>query len=156
MPCADLDERRKYQREYMRVYRVLNRERVLVQQRASRERRREAIRATAREHDRNSPRRKLQKRLSLHAYRIRHGNPVRHLSPGTEAFEYAAIILGDPCVYCGEPSTEIDHIVPVSQGGTSEWDNLAPACTTCNRSKQAKSLIVFLSRRAGLIHGKKA
>lgn len=33
---------------------------------------------------------------------------------------------------------EIDHIVPVSKGGSSDPDNLQLLCRTCNRSKHAK------------------
>jgi len=62
----------------------------------------------------------------------------------SEAIAYAEIIIKDPCVYCGAPSTEIDHIVPVSISHSSHWTNLAPACGFCNSSKGAKSLLAFL------------
>lgn len=39
------------------------------------------------------------------------------------------------CVYCGEPATQVDHIVPVSKGGTDDVSNLVPACRSCNSSK---------------------
>lgn len=29
----------------------------------------------------------------------------------------------------------VDHIIPKSEGGTSDWDNLQPMCTDCNRKK---------------------
>jgi hypothetical protein len=46
------------------------------------------------------------------------------------------------CVYCGEVSGEmhIDHIVPVSRGGSDDPDNLCVACRSCNLSKGAKLL----------------
>lgn len=45
-------------------------------------------------------------------------------------------ILMDPCAYCGDAwPTTIDHIIPVSKGGTSERSNLAPACRPCNMEK---------------------
>jgi 5-methylcytosine-specific restriction endonuclease McrA len=31
---------------------------------------------------------------------------------------------------------EIDHSVPLAQGGTNRFSNLVPACIPCNRSKQ--------------------
>lgn len=34
---------------------------------------------------------------------------------------------------------EVDHSVPVAEGGTDHVNNLLPAHTTCNRSKQARS-----------------
>ena len=44
------------------------------------------------------------------------------------------------CVYCGKktPAEELtmDHIVPVSRGGTTSKGNVAPACKTCNIKKK--------------------
>lgn len=47
---------------------------------------------------------------------------------------------GHKCVYCG--STEnlaADHVVPLIQGGSSELDNLATACKSCNSSKSGRT-----------------
>lgn len=70
------------------------------------------------------------------------------VSDNTEAREYAAILLRDPCVYCGGQGGTIDHIVPVSEGGSGDPVNLAGACGRCNRSKQAKPLLTYLLARA--------
>ena len=46
------------------------------------------------------------------------------------------------CQYCGfhasEKELEIDHIVPVSRGGTNDIDNLRTSCSKCNKKKGAK------------------
>lgn len=44
------------------------------------------------------------------------------------------------CQYCGERgfSLELDHVEPISRGGTNELGNLITACSTCNKSKRAK------------------
>jgi predicted restriction endonuclease len=46
---------------------------------------------------------------------------------------------GYRCRECGatnhETSLEVDHIIPVSQGGTDELGNLQTLCTPCNRAK---------------------
>ncbi len=34
---------------------------------------------------------------------------------------------------------EVDHSVPKAKGGTDHGNNLVPACTTCNRSKQDRA-----------------
>lgn len=51
------------------------------------------------------------------------------------------------CQYCGAhpPNTalEVDHIVAVSLGGSSERDNLVTACLECNRGKAARDLRVI-------------
>ena len=43
------------------------------------------------------------------------------------------------CRMCGrsidEVSLEVDHIIPMSEGGTDELDNLATLCRDCNRGK---------------------
>ncbi len=49
------------------------------------------------------------------------------------------------CQYCGRGEgpyvqLEIDHIIPVSKGGTNDISNLVTACFECNRAKGAKLL----------------
>ena len=40
------------------------------------------------------------------------------------------------CQYCGsEDATTVDHVLPISKGGTDDSDNLVAACTRCNYSK---------------------
>lgn len=55
------------------------------------------------------------------------------------------VIASGPCAYCGAEATEVDHIVPLTLGGTHERSNLTPACRRCNRSKGAKSLNEWLA-----------
>lgn len=48
--------------------------------------------------------------------------------------------LSGPCAYCG--STEnitMDHVIPISRGGTHGIGNLVPACLSCNNSKLDKT-----------------
>lgn len=49
------------------------------------------------------------------------------------------------CVYCGQPASTMEHLVPVHSGGTSRIDNLVPACVPCNRRKGCRSLDDFLN-----------
>lgn len=48
------------------------------------------------------------------------------------------------CRYCGRTSPEvileIDHIIPVSEGGTDDPENLVTSCYECNRGKGATLL----------------
>jgi 5-methylcytosine-specific restriction endonuclease McrA len=48
------------------------------------------------------------------------------------------------CQYCGRrfPSSELslDHVVPVSRGGKSHWENVVCACLPCNVKKGNKLL----------------
>ena len=53
------------------------------------------------------------------------------------------------CQYCGARGVrlECDHILPVSRGGSSEYDNLVTACFECNRSKRDNTLSEWIGRQ---------
>lgn len=54
------------------------------------------------------------------------------------------------CSYCGnhcDTSYTIDHIDPLSKGGTHTLDNLTIACSSCNSSKNNKPLVLWLASR---------
>lgn len=51
---------------------------------------------------------------------------------------------GEMCQYCGAPGTAVDHIQPVSRGGTGDTWNLTLACKACNSSKGDKLIAVGL------------
>ena len=48
------------------------------------------------------------------------------------------------CQYCGESKSAndltIDHVVPRSLGGKTEWENCVAACWPCNHSKGSRLL----------------
>ena len=39
------------------------------------------------------------------------------------------------CRYCGGEANEVDHIIPVSRGGSHLLSNLCASCAGCNASK---------------------
>lgn len=49
------------------------------------------------------------------------------------------------CMACGTTSAAfvVDHIVPISRGGTSERENLQPLCVSCNSRKGTKTMEEF-------------
>lgn len=49
------------------------------------------------------------------------------------------VLASGPCAFCGGPSAEVDHIVPISRGGRSGRENLQPTCKRCNRLKSNRS-----------------
>lgn len=63
------------------------------------------------------------------------------------------------CAYCCEPLTEtfqIDHIIPISKGGTNYPNNIACACRTCNRLKGDRLdwvPVLDCFRKMGLVNG---
>ena len=44
------------------------------------------------------------------------------------------------CGYCGEMATSLDHIVPRFRSGSSNRNNLVPACRSCNANKGSKNM----------------
>jgi len=50
---------------------------------------------------------------------------------------------GDRCQYCGRqlpPSQlNLDHVIPVSRGGESTWENVVSSCLRCNTRKRNRS-----------------
>lgn len=47
---------------------------------------------------------------------------------------------GNKCYYCGSTGKiTLEHLLPVSRGGTNELSNLRPACPSCNYSKHNKT-----------------
>lgn len=58
------------------------------------------------------------------------------------------------CCYCGVPifwhikgDVHVDHMTPVSRGGSNTVDNLALACETCNKQKWSYTVSEWLSVR---------
>lgn len=53
------------------------------------------------------------------------------------------------CVYCKSSalSLEVDHVIPVSRGGSNHISNLATSCRECNRSKHNKTGFEFTTWR---------
>jgi 5-methylcytosine-specific restriction endonuclease McrA len=47
------------------------------------------------------------------------------------------------CQYCGEgfvvSELTFDHVVPVSQGGRKDWENIVTSCVQCNRRKGGRT-----------------
>ena len=40
------------------------------------------------------------------------------------------------CQYCGTTShLTVDHVIPRSRGGASDWENIVTSCAPCNRRK---------------------
>lgn len=54
------------------------------------------------------------------------------------------------CAYCGCPITyqemQVDHVVPLANGGTNDLQNLNPSCPACNTFKGDKTIKSFRRR----------
>jgi 5-methylcytosine-specific restriction endonuclease McrA len=72
-------------------------------------------------------------------YRARRIENGMGVSPG---YDQEAIKRRDnyTCVYCeARANLCVDHIYPISQGGTDDYRNLACACQTCNSGKAGRT-----------------
>lgn len=78
------------------------------------------------------------------ASRTARGHERRAVPMDDTAREYVALLLRDLCSYCPSPAVTIDHIVPLSRGGTNDWWNLTGACKSCNSSKGTRHLLQHL------------
>lgn len=56
-----------------------------------------------------------------------------------EAVRARIEFFGGLCAYCKCPYQCIDHVIPISVGGTNWPSNLRPACNPCNRKKYNKT-----------------
>ena len=93
---------------------------------------------------RQTPKGRVSIRTSKLNRRSQTGKPAT-----SEAVEEVLAEYGNICPYCNQPIGEgnIDHIVPLSGGGTSERSNLVYCCARCNKSKGSKSLLEFVNYR---------
>lgn len=69
----------------------------------------------------------------------RRSKHLRRNAPGFythEQFNARWDYYGGLCWLCGEPANTIDHVIPVSSGGTNWPANLRPACQPCNSGKR--------------------
>lgn len=110
------DKVREYQREYM----AENRDRVLAWKKASRERNPD----TARQWWEDNKDRKRQYNLNRRGYNADPRLSIHHLE------------FHGACLKCGSTENlEIDHVVPLSLGGSNEQSNWQVLCKSCNCSK---------------------
>jgi 5-methylcytosine-specific restriction endonuclease McrA len=69
------------------------------------------------------------------------------------SLSFIGLLLSEThCAYClqitAPAQREIEHVQPLSKGGTHTEDNLVMACTHCNRTKHATDALTWLTKRA--------
>ena len=72
-------------------------------------------------------------------------------APGTftkEQIQARIDYYGGKCYLCGAPYEHLDHVIPLSRGGSNWPANIRPACARCNCSKKDKKLHEYLALTA--------
>lgn len=65
-----------------------------------------------------------------------------------EEWENTKKHFNNQCAYCGSnDKLTYDHFIPFSKGGTFTEDNIIPACSRCNASKNDKEFIQWYSNQ---------
>lgn len=141
-----------YNAAVKRAYYLANREEIIAAVRGRNDP--EAKRAYDRAHNAR-PDVKAKRAAQRRAWRQRNRDKVRahdrerslvrrDARPDADGRAYIAILLRDPCCYCGRGHEHVDHIVPLVAGGDSCWGNLTSACERCNQAKRDKPLLFAL------------
>lgn len=55
--------------------------------------------------------------------------------------------LTGTCLYCGDRTTSMDHLIPRFKDGPESADNLLPACRSCNSSKGPKDVFEWAASK---------
>ena len=148
--------KRDEKRQKAAQYRLENREKVSEAARKHREENAEKIREYYRQwYAANSE----KKRESVKLYRqdrpdqyrgYRHTRRVRlaegECSLTNAQWEEVKLRYKHKCAYCGKKPEKLtmDHVIPISKGGSHSADNIVPACLTCNCSKQANPAPLYV------------
>lgn len=71
-------------------------------------------------------------------------NFIKQIYKAKVPFNKSNVILRDmkQCQYCGIKETKmtVDHVLPISRGGSNDWFNCVCACKKCNNKKGNKTL----------------
>ena len=144
---------RKYRSENREAFRArdkayyeANKPRLLAQMTKYNRKNREAYNAKLRRWRRNNPD-KVQVWVRNRRAKIKQ-------SAGTHSLEDINRLLvaqGFRCVYCpadlsDRANREVDHIVPISRGGSNDVSNIQMLCKSCNRTKRAQLPEEFLAK----------
>lgn len=137
-------------REYQKKYQIENKEAIkrvcaewrkrnpeIVRRNSAKTRSKNRLKCNARSRDwaRKHPKKILS---YVHTRRAR-----KRSAPGTYTdaeFQALCTDCGNICLRCGQlaPLT-VDHVIPLSKGGSNDISNLQPLCKSCNSSKGTKS-----------------
>lgn len=115
---------REWQRVAMAVYRAKHRERVRLQERERHRRNPEGDRVRCRKR-----------------YALKLGVQGFHTAEQAQA---RAVVYGNRCWLCGNPMQGMDHVIPLTRGGSDWPSNLRPICKPCNSRKSNRDWRLYV------------
>ncbi len=134
-------------KETRRRYSEENKEALKQKELEYREQHREEARSRAAEWYKENPERgKANAKVAGHKRRARIAKVGGRFTKADIRNLYS--IQGACCYYCStsiKEGYEIEHMLPISRGGSNGPDNLCLACAPCNRSKHTKTAEEFIS-----------
>lgn len=144
-------ENREARREYSRQYYAKNRDRLGRINRQYYAAHRVELTAWHREHYRQNKeayhqratRWRVANRLACRLIWHRRRARERNAEGSHTVREWYALLewFGSKCLACGShESLTIDHVIPLSCGGSNRIDNLQPLCHSCNSAKSASTV----------------
>lgn len=142
---VDLAKKKEYRLANIEYWRQFDRDRYWADPEKARQVKRDSY---ARNSHKFLDRNRRWRQANLERYRELqrlNANKRSALKRGAIALGFTADLLrskveywGDKCWMCGSAWQEIDHVKPVSKGGSHILCNLRPICSTCNKHKRAK------------------
>lgn len=146
------DHKAHYQR-----YGLPNKEQKRTRNRAWKKANQDKIKAASKQYNldnRESMNERLKRWRQLNPHRVAYYNAMYRLQRATQSDgtvssgTYKQLYAQKFCHYCEEfvDSSErtVDHVIPLSRGGTHSVSNLVMACGSCNYSKQGRTPEEFL------------
>jgi 5-methylcytosine-specific restriction endonuclease McrA len=121
--------------EYKKVYNTVNAEKVKFRSKVYYNNNKASVDAKSRQYYRTH---KAQHRVHSHAYRARKRTAEGKFT--SQDIQRQLVAQKNTCYWCSKKleKYEVDHIIPLTRGGTNDPSNLVIACPWCNNSKHNK------------------
>jgi 5-methylcytosine-specific restriction endonuclease McrA len=127
-------------RSYNKEWNEQNYNKTLASKRKYRDANKEEIKAKSRLSSKENPQWSVRRTL------IRRRNFANCLKFKISAKEIYKLRAAN-CFYCEKPGpSELDHVIPISRGGSHGIGNLLPACRFCNASKSDQTIMEWRTK----------
>lgn len=125
------EENKEHRLEYTKQWREENEDRVKKRMREYREKNRERIRANKRRAYHQNPHYQIELNHRRRAQKQKNGGSYTQ-----EEWEALCAKYDYKCLACGKKKKlTADHVIPLSEGGTNDINNIQPLCKSCNSKK---------------------